>query len=139
MAWTSDIIWCDPKIAGLSDRAFRAYINANSYSSGFVLRGELTSPHLRTIGVTPKAKAELVAAGLWHDNGSGGIHINDWDEHNGKRDDRRHRDRERKRQARAEGRWNESDRPRTGRAPSPAPSTAPARGEGSEGSEGSDG
>lgn len=110
MAWTADTIWCDPKFADLSDKAFRAYINANSYSAGFILRGHLTPGQLKTLGVKNREKTELVSARLWHHADDGGIDINDWADHNGKRDERRERERERKRLARRENRWNESDR-----------------------------
>jgi hypothetical protein len=75
-----------------------------------------------------------VRAGLW-DEVEGGIYIHDWDDHNSLRDDKRARDAERKRRARAEGRWNESDRPRPKAAPNAPQGRAPARVDGSEGSE----
>lgn len=104
MAWIDDRIWCHPKIVILSDKAFRVYVNSLTYSSGLELRGHLINEQQQQIGVTPKVRQELLAAGLWDPNGNG-IVIHDWDEHNSKRDDRKERERERKRRARQEGRW----------------------------------
>lgn len=128
MAWTSDTIWCDPKIANIGDAAYRSYINANSYSSGFLLRGCLTAGQLKTIGCAPRVRGELIGVGLWHDDGAGGIRINDWDDHNGKRDDRREKDRVRKKEAR-----------RSARASAGQSAGASAGQNCVEGSEGSDG
>jgi hypothetical protein len=106
MAWLDDRLWCHPKLADLTDRAFRAYINSITYSAGMGTRGHLTSGQQRIIGAAPRDRRELISAGLWNVNGDGeAIVIHDWDEHNGKRDMQREKDRERKRQARAEGRW----------------------------------
>lgn len=106
MAWLDDRIWCHPKIADLTDSAYRAYVNSIAYSSGMSTRGHLTVGQQRTIGATPKIRRELVGAGLWDLNGDGqAVDIHDWDDHNAKQDARRKRERERKRQARAEGRW----------------------------------
>lgn len=101
MAWLDDRFWCHPKITGLGDRAYRAYVNGVTYSSGFSTKGVLTDSQLRAVSSTPKARRELVSAGLWDDLGNGSIKIHDWDEHNGKRDERRAADRERKRRERS--------------------------------------
>jgi hypothetical protein len=106
MAWIDDRLWCHPKIADLSDHAFAALVKAIAYSSGMATNGHLTPGQQKLVGGDTKAKAELLAAGLWHLNGDGeSIDINDWDEHNGARDERRVRERERMRKARAEGRY----------------------------------
>lgn len=148
MAWIDDTIAAHPKWVPLTDRAFRTAVQAIAYSSGFGLRGFLEPAHQQLVGADKRVRAELVAARLWDDIGDGRVYIHDWDVHNGKRDDRRERERERKRRARREGRWNESDRTRDetqdgaqnttnkGRESGRAPDAAPARVEGSEGSEG---
>lgn len=109
MAWIDDRVWAHPKIAALSPSAFQAWVFAIAYSSGFGLYGRLDDAHLRLLDVSKRTRAELVAAGLWHEldaQNRGGIEIHDWYDHNGKRDDiiedRRRRDRERKRLKRAE-------------------------------------
>lgn len=102
MAWLDDRVWCHPKLADVSDRSFRIWINGMAYCSGFGTRGVLTPGQQKTIGSDARARRDLVAAGLW-DEVEGGIYVHDWDEHNGKRDERRAADRERKRSARSAG------------------------------------
>lgn len=97
MAWVDDRVWCHDKIVDLSDKAFRVWVHGIAYSSGMGTKGHLSTAHQRLIGTTPKIRAELMAADLWDANGSDGVVIHDWDEHNGKRDERRAKDRERKR------------------------------------------
>lgn len=101
MAWVDDRLWCHPKFADISDKAFRAYVNGVAYSSGFACLGHLTEGQQKTIGVTPAIRRELITAGLWDTNGDGAaILIHDWEVHNGKRDARKAADRERKKRAR---------------------------------------
>lgn len=95
VAWLDDKVWCHPKLTDLSDRAFRAYINGIAYSSGFTTRGHLSPGQQTTIGVTAKARQELLDAGLWEVNGNG-VYIHDWEIHNGAHDQRRIRERLRK-------------------------------------------
>jgi hypothetical protein len=92
MAWVDDRIWCHPKFADLSDAAFRLYVNGVAYSSGHLTRGLLSDGMQRTIGASKRTRLELVNGELW-DEVAAGVYIHDWDEHNGKRDDRRERDR----------------------------------------------
>jgi hypothetical protein len=101
MAWLDDRVWSHPKFTDLSPLAFRAYVYGVCYSSGFGTRGHLTSGQLQTIGAKPSIQTELVKVGLWEREASG-VYIHDWDEHNGKRDERRARDRERKRLKRSQ-------------------------------------
>lgn len=132
MAWLDDRVWCHPKLADVSDRAFRVWVNGMAYSCGFGTRGVLTAGQQRTIGCDAKARRELVGAGLW-DIHVDGVCIHDWDEHNGKRDARRAADRERKRRARSNGTSaGQSAGQESGE------STVAARVEGSEGSDGSE-
>lgn len=101
MAWLDDRLWCHPKIVGLTDRAHRVYVDGITYSSGMSTKGRLTAAQQKLIGCAAKQRHELVAAGLWDLNGDGTtVLIHDWDEHNGKRDERRAKDRQRKRDAR---------------------------------------
>lgn len=100
MAWLDDRIWAHPKIARLSDPAFRAWVSSVCYSSGFGTRGRLEREHQKLIGATTRSREELLSCGLWIDAGSEAIEIRDWQEHNDRMDERRARDRERKRLAR---------------------------------------
>ena len=95
-----DRIWCHPKFVGLTDAAFRAWMHALTYSSGFLTRGTLTDGQLKGLRVAVKPRRELAEAGLWVEV-DGGVVIVGWEEHNGSRDDRRVKDRERKRRKRA--------------------------------------
>lgn len=101
MAWIDDRIWCHPKILPISDKAFRVYVHSVAYSAGMDLSGKLDPSHQKVVGATRRIRGELVAARLWDENGDGAtVVIHDWDEHNGKRDERRRKDRERKRELR---------------------------------------
>jgi hypothetical protein len=103
MAWIDDRIWCHPKFANLSAGAFSLYVKGIAYSSGMGTGGRLDAGNQRLIGATKTAREQLIQAGLWDVNGNGEtVHIHDWDEHNGKRDERRAKDRERKRRWREE-------------------------------------
>lgn len=131
MAWIDDRAWCHPKLTDLSDRAFRVWVNGLAYSSGFGTRGLLTVGHQRTIGSSARVRKDLVATGLWDEADNGAVVIHEWEEKNGRRDDRRERDRQRKRDERkSKGTAGQS----TGRGSGTSP--VAARGEGSEGSEG---
>lgn len=96
MAWLDDRVWCHPKLADVSKAARWTWVAAITYSSGFQTGGKVTNGQLAQLGATTRERRELVAASLWHEI-EGGVEINDWDEHNGKRDARRKADRERKR------------------------------------------
>jgi hypothetical protein len=158
MAWIDDRIWCHPKLAGLTDKAYRAYVNGIAYSSGMGTRGVLDDAQMKLIGARKREKNELISARLWNEMDTTSVAINDWDEHNSKRDERRAADRERKRLARAAERESErsvsagqsADGPQDSPVDSPQDATTavrrkgagqssgPARAEGSEGSEGSE-
>ena len=128
MAWIDDRIWCHPKFVALSPRAFRAWVQGVAYSSGFGTRGRLSAVQLKLVGATEPVRRELIDAGLW-ENTADGVVIHDWDEHNGKRDERRAKDRERKRAARASA-GTSADKRAEKRA-----SRRTLTGEGSEGSD----
>ena len=105
MAWIDDRIWCHEKFTDLSGDAFAAYVKGVAYSSGMMTRGHLTRGQMKLVGARAREIKALLDAGLWELNGAGVV-IHDWDEHNGKRDERREKERERKRQAR--GTWASS-------------------------------
>jgi hypothetical protein len=101
MAWIDDRIWCHPKFTGLSPAGFATYVKSVAYASGMGTKGHLDPSQQKLVGGRPIVRAELIAAGLWDINGDGQtVVIHDWDEHNGKRDERRRKDRERKRELR---------------------------------------
>ena len=52
-----------PKVAGLTDRAFRVWIDSLCYCSEFLTDGALPPVFLTT--VVPKVQDELIRAGLW--------------------------------------------------------------------------
>lgn len=130
MAWVDDRIWCHPKFTDLRADAFKLYVCGVAYSTGFGTGGHLSPGQLKTLGSTARDRRALTAAALWHDADDGGIDINDWLEHNGKRDARRAADRERKREARKADKSGG-----TSAGQSAGRSTLPARVDGSEGSE----
>jgi hypothetical protein len=104
MAWLDDRFWCHPKVVGLTPLAYRAYVNGVTYCSGMGTQGRLDGAQQKLVGSSSKQRDELVTAGLWDMNGDGEtVVIHDWDEHNGKRDERRRKDRERKRKERRNG------------------------------------
>jgi hypothetical protein len=104
MAWLDDRIWCHPKFLGLSDAAFATYCKGLAYSSGWGTGGHLNADQQRVIGCTTKTRDELVTAGVWDwTDAAGSVQIHDWDDHNGRRDERRRKDKERKRAARSAG------------------------------------
>lgn len=112
MAWLDDRAWAHPKLAMLSDSAFRVWLSGICYSSGFGLRGRLESQHQSVIRATPRIRAELVKAFLWEEVDEGAVLIHDWDDHNDKRDAKRAADRERKRKQRDKERDIQRDRGR---------------------------
>jgi hypothetical protein len=67
-----------PKVAGLSDGAFRLWIVGLVYCQKFLTDGVITDVALRGLrGYTPKRGAELQAAGLWDGTGTG-VSIHDF-------------------------------------------------------------
>lgn len=69
-----------PKVASLSDKAFRALIGAWCYAARFETDGHLPAASARPVGMTARATRELETAGLIHANGDGWV-IHDWSEH----------------------------------------------------------
>lgn len=66
-----------PKIAGLSDRAFRLHVEAICYSTRMLTDGEISVGIARRLG-TPKSVKELVTAGAWDELVDGGYQIHDY-------------------------------------------------------------
>lgn len=88
-----------PKVADLSDRAFRALVASWCYAARFETDGYLPSSCAKAVGLGAKVGAELEAAGLMHVNGNG-WHIHDWDHHQeGSEEVKQRRAMARKRQA----------------------------------------
>jgi hypothetical protein len=70
-----------PKVAELSDRAFRALIASWCYAARFETdAGHVPDSPSRRLGLTPAVARELEEAGLMHRNGTG-WHVHDWTEH----------------------------------------------------------
>ena len=67
-----------PKIGGLSDRAFRAWITSICYASAYLTDGELPPTFLR--GIPARVRDELTTAALWVAR-DGGTHIHDYLDH----------------------------------------------------------
>ncbi len=135
MGWIDDRIYCHPKVLRVSKPARWTYVAGIAYSSGWGTRGVLEASALEAIGCDKKTRADLVAAGLW-DEIDGVVLIHDWEDHNGRRDDRRTRERERLRTLRERQRnaVQTQDSTQYERA-TDAPAT---RVDGSEGSDGSE-
>jgi hypothetical protein len=72
-----------PKIVGLSDKAFRAYVDSLCYSGRHLTDGFV--PVAALSAASKKARPELEAAGLWHPDDAG-IRINDFLEYNRSRE-----------------------------------------------------
>jgi hypothetical protein len=82
MAWTKlDDNFADhPKIAQLSDAAFRAFVAGLCYASRYLTDGVI---HEHAAKRTPaRVRNELVSAGLWHENDDGNVEIHDYLEWN---------------------------------------------------------
>jgi len=81
MTWIklNDNVPRHPKIAGLSDRAFRWWINGLCYASEFLTDGVLPPVFLAT--VPRKAWEELIGADLWYVDDAGRLLIHDYLKH----------------------------------------------------------
>ena len=67
MSWLrlNDLAATDPKIVGLTDAAFRLWIEGLSYCSRHLTDGAIVAGALRSFVASPAASSELVDAGLW--------------------------------------------------------------------------
>jgi hypothetical protein len=63
-----------PKILGLSDGAYRAFVDGLCYSARFLTDGHIPTAAVKVVTRRrPKPVAELIKAGLWEQNGDGVI------------------------------------------------------------------
>jgi hypothetical protein len=60
-----------PKVAGLSDRAFRVHVEALCFCSGFLTDGAVSAKVAQQRHWSAKHTDELVEAGLWETTGDG--------------------------------------------------------------------
>lgn len=86
MTWIklNDNVPRHPKIAGLSHRAFRYWINGLCYASEFLTDGSLPRVFQETVPL--QAARELLATGLWIRRADGSVLIHDYLEHQRSRD-----------------------------------------------------
>ena len=111
MTWfkIDDGFWSHPKTATLSSDAVALWVRAGSYSCQHLTDGEIPAPMLRMLG-TADAAEELVAAGLWYEEGNGWS-FHDWGDYQETRETvRKRRDEARERQAKARERAAERRR-----------------------------
>lgn len=80
MTWVKidDRMPTNPKVIGLSDKAFRLYVASICYSSANLSDGEIPPAALVVIGGTPKLATELVCAGLWDTTSRKGWVVHDY-------------------------------------------------------------
>lgn len=112
MSWAkfSDDFWCHPKVAGLSDRAFRLHVTAICWSAALETDGAVPRAMLAVLRGTAAAARELESAGLW-DAAADGWVIHDFLEYNPSRADLEER-RERRARANRENarrRWQQGE------------------------------
>lgn len=89
-----------PKVAGLSDRAFRVHVSALCYCARYRTEGLIpVSTRSATLRATDRAVRELLEAGVWEER-EGQTWIHDYSDFNGSRI-QREQARERKRAQRA--------------------------------------
>jgi hypothetical protein len=127
MGWlrVDDAFTDHPKIAGLSDRAFRAHVEGLVYCARYLTDGQVP----KAKGPTPRVASELERAGLWSSTKRGWV-IHDFLDYNPSRSDTLAR-REARAIAGAKGaasRWQRDrtpDRMSVGDAPVPEPLPLP--------------
>jgi hypothetical protein len=71
-----------PKVAGLTDKAFRVHVETMVYCASYNTKGRIPPVALKLAGATKKQTNELLAAGLWDENGIGMV-IHDFELYNG--------------------------------------------------------
>ena len=83
----SDNLDDHPKFAGLSDGAFRYWVHANLWVSRHLTDGSIPIRIASSISKhSPERVRELLAAGLWHDEGDR-YRVHDYLDHNASRDE----------------------------------------------------
>ena len=73
-----------PKVADLSDKAFRVHIEVMLYCAEYETKGRIVPAAVRFAGAKPKQIDELVNAKLWDENGASYV-IHDFEDYNGER------------------------------------------------------
>lgn len=87
MAWLrlDDRFAHHPKVAHLSDKAFRAHVQTMLYCAEYDTDGLIPPTSFRLTGATPRVREQLVEAGLWDRNPvSELLSVHDWRIYNGK-------------------------------------------------------
>lgn len=108
------------KVVGLSDRAFRAFVESVCYSARNLTDGFI--PHAVALRRWPKVRTDLLGAGLWESR-EFGYQVHDYLEYNPSRE-RILAQREAERQRKSGRNPDQGDRPRT-RNPDPDPKPRP--------------
>jgi hypothetical protein len=115
VAWfkLDDSAYDHPKVAGLSDGAFRLWVTCGLYCSKHLTDGIVTAVTLRVLQAKGKHCDELWTAGLWERVPEGGYRFHDWTDYQWTRrqvEQKRQHDRERKAQ------WRDAKAQKTSRA-----------------------
>lgn len=87
MAWLrlDDRFAHHPKVAHLTDKAFRAHVQTMLYCAEYDTDGLIPPTSFRLTGATPKVREQLVEAGLWDENAEKSeLSVHDWRIYNGK-------------------------------------------------------
>jgi hypothetical protein len=96
-----------PKIAGLSDKAFRLYIAGLCYASEYLTDGAIPVAAARRLdGWTTRAVAELQMADLWSEHPDGSLHVRNYLRWQRSREQVEH---QRAKKAERQGRWRNGD------------------------------
>jgi hypothetical protein len=92
MAWLrlDDKFAQHPKVAELSDRAFRLHVETMLYCAEYDTKGRIPTAAIRLTGAKPRNITELLVAGLWDENGTGYV-VHDFEDYNGERAQARER------------------------------------------------
>ena len=82
MGWLkmSDDFVNHPRIVGLSDAAFRAWLASLAYAAHWLTDGRV--PAEVVTKVPRRLRVEIVAAGLWKPEPDGSVTIHDWTDYN---------------------------------------------------------
>lgn len=116
MPWfqMDDSAYDHPKVASLSDAAFRLWVTAGMYCARHLTDGVITPTTLRILHARTRQCDELRTTGLWERMPEGGYRMHDYLDYNRSREwhqDQRRREREKK----AKQREKANKDPETGR------------------------
>jgi hypothetical protein len=108
MAWArlDDGFFDHPKVEGLSNAAFRAYVGGLCLCNRHLTDGVLTRKQVAKLA-SAKVRGDLVTAKLWDKRDDGGVDVHDFDDYNR---DAETVKAERKRNAERQKRWKEKQR-----------------------------